>query len=157
MSIHASGESIAEDFAHQVVYGASSSLTRANGGGVVTALIAEAGPRGWDTLPVTRRNSIIVVGYARVAATAAAHAVREYFTITLRIDRNTHVVAAVDSTAATGLVRDWLAELLLGIDFSADLTGLLAEIEADYLGQGNGAIRQAIGDAWRRYAARTTR
>lgn len=121
------------------------------------AVIAEAAPPEWDTSPVTRHNSIIAVGYARVAATAAAHAVREYFTITLRIDRQTHVVTEVDSTAVTGLVRDWLAELLLGIDFSADITPLLAEIEADYLGQGNGAIRQAIGDAWRRYAGHTTR
>lgn len=123
----------------------------------MTALTAEAVPSGWDTSPVTRRNSIIVAGYARVATTAAAHAVREYFTITLRIDRKTHVVTEVDSTAVTGLVRNWLAELLLGIDFSADITPLLAEVEADYLGQGNGAIRQAIGDAWRRYAAHTTR
>lgn len=120
----------------------------------MTAIIADAAPLDWETAPMTRRNSIIVVGYARVATTAAAHAVQEYFTITLRIDRRTHVVAEVDSTAVTGLVRSWLAELLLGIDFSADITPLLAGIEADYLGQGNGAIRQAIGDAWRRYAAR---
>lgn len=119
--------------------------------------VADARPFPWETAPVTRRNSIIVVGYARVATTAAAHAVQEYFTISLRIDRRTHVVTEVDSTAVTGLVRSWLAELLLGIDFSADIDPLLAEIETDYLGQGNGAIRQAIGDAWRRYAGRATR
>jgi hypothetical protein len=108
-----------------------------------------------DTAPVTTRNDIIVVGYARVAATAASHAVQEYFTVSLRIDRPTSVVTEVDCTAATDLVRRWLAELLLGVDFSADIGPLLAEIEAAYLGQGNGAIRQAIGDAWRRYAGRT--
>jgi Domain of unknown function (DUF3870) len=106
-----------------------------------------------DTAPMTTRNDIIVVGYARVAATAASHAVQEYFTVSLRIDRRTGEVIEVDSTAATDLVRRWLAELLLGVDFGADIGPLLAEIEADYLGQGNGAIRQAIGDAWRRYAA----
>ena len=123
----------------------------------MTMIVAEPRPLHWDTAPVTRRDSIIVVGYARVASTAAAHAVQEYFTISLRVDRRTHVVTEVDSTAATGLVRGWLAEQLLGVDFSADITPLLAEIEVDYLGQGNGAIRQAIGDAWRRYAARGTR
>lgn len=123
----------------------------------MTAIVPESRPLHWDTPPVTRRDSIIVVGYARLATTAAAHAAQEYFAISLRIDRRTHVVTEVDSTAVTGLVRGWLAELLLGVDFSADITALLAEIEADYLGQGNGAIRQAIGDAWRRYAARGTR
>jgi hypothetical protein len=111
-----------------------------------------------DTAPVTTRSDIsrdiIVVGYARVAATAASHAVQEYFTVSLRIDRRTNVISDVDSTAATDLVKRWLAELLLGVDFGADIGPLLAGIEADYLGQGNGAIRQAIGDAWRRYATR---
>jgi uncharacterized protein DUF3870 len=123
----------------------------------VTAVVTEAASLRWDTAAVTSRNSIIVVGYARLATTAAAHAAQEYFAVSLRIDRRTHVVTEVDSTAVTGLVRGWLAELLLGVDFSADITALLTEIEADYLGQGNGAIRQAIGDAWRRYAARGTR
>jgi Domain of unknown function (DUF3870) len=120
-------------------------------------IVAEPRPLHWQTAAVTRRDSIIVVGYARVATTAAAHAVQEFLTISLRIDRRTHVVTEVDSTAATGLVRSWLAELLLGVDFSADITPLLAEIEVDYLGQGNGAIRQAIGDAWRRYAGHVTK
>jgi hypothetical protein len=103
------------------------------------------------------RSSVIVVGYARVSTAAASHAVQEYFSVSLRIDRRTGVVTEVDSTAVTGLVRGWLVELLLGIDFSADITPVLAEIEANYLGQGNGAIRQAIGDAWRRYGAHRSR
>jgi hypothetical protein len=122
----------------------------------VTSWIADAAATRCDTAPVTTRTSIIVVGYARVASTAASHAVQEYFTVSLRIDRRTHLVTEVDSTAVTGLVRNWLAELLLGIDFSADITAVLADIEAGYLGQGNGAIRQAIGDAWRRYGGSRT-
>jgi hypothetical protein len=118
-------------------------------------VIGLAAPAHCDTAPVTTRNDMIVVGYARVASTAASHAVQEYFTVTLRIDRRSGVVTEVDSTAVTELVKRWLAELLLGVDFSADIGPLLAEIEADYLGQGNGAIRQAIGDAWRRYATRS--
>ncbi|WP_281688976.1 DUF3870 domain-containing protein [Pseudonocardia thermophila] len=120
-------------------------------------IVAEVQPVHWDTAPVAKRDSIIVIGYARVAAGAAAHAVQEHLAISLRIDRETHVVTEGDSTAATGLVRRWLAELLTGVDFSADITPLLAEIETAYLGHGNGAIRQAIGDAWRRYAARAAK
>jgi hypothetical protein len=107
----------------------------------------------WQTAAVSVPNSVIVVGYARVATTAASHAVQEYFTVSLRVDRDSGLVTEVDSTAVTGLVRRWLAEVLLGIDFAGDIGPVLAEIEASYLGQGNGAIRQAIGDAWRRYGA----
>lgn len=107
----------------------------------------------WQTAAVRVSKSVIVVGYARVSTTAASHAVQEYFTVSLRVDRDSGLVTEVDSTAVTGLVRSWLAELLLGIDLGADIGPVLAEIEASYLGQGNGAIRQAIGDAWRRYGA----
>jgi Domain of unknown function (DUF3870) len=122
----------------------------------MTAVAVEAAPRR-QTAAVDARSSVIVVGYARVSTTSASHAVQEYFSVSLRVDRHTDVVTEVDSTAVTGLVRGWLAELLLGIDFSADITPVLAEIEANYLGQGNGAIRQAIGDAWRRYGAHRSR
>jgi len=50
-----------------------------------------------------------------------------------------------------------LADLLLGVDFSTDISHLLGEIEENYLGHGNGAIRQAIVDAWRRYGARISK
>lgn len=120
-------------------------------------ILTESRPRGWETAAVARHDSIIVIGYARVAAGAAAHAVQEHFTISLRIDRKTHVVTEVDSTAVTGLVRRWLADLLLGVDFSTDISHLLGEIEENYLGHGNGAIRQAIVDAWRRYGARISK
>ena len=119
----------------------------------MTAVIAGLALPRWDTPAMSTPRSLVVVGYARVANTAAAHAVQEYFTVALRVDAS-GVVIAVDSTAVTGLVRDWLAELLLGVDLSVGIEPVLAEIEATYLGQGGGAIRQAVGDAWRRYAAR---
>lgn len=122
----------------------------------MTAIAGEVGGRR-HTAAVDAPSSVIVVGYARVSTVSASHAVQEYFTVTLRVDRHTDVVTEVDSTAVTALVRGWLAELLLGTDFSADIAPVLAEIEASYLGQGNGAIRQAIGDAWRRYGAHRSR
>jgi len=120
---------------------------------MTAAMAGTAYPR-WETPGVSTPRSLVVVGYARVANTAAAHAVQEYFTVALRVDASSGVVTAVDSTAVTGLVREWLAELLLGVDLSVGIEPVLAEIDATYLGQGGGAIRQAVGDAWRRYGAR---
>jgi Domain of unknown function (DUF3870) len=97
--------------------------------------------------------SVIVVGYAKTPAGAAAHADHEFFTLSLRVDRATGAVMQVDSTARTGLVQEWLAELLLGVDLAADITAILTVIEQNYLGHGAGSIRQAVSDAWRRYAA----
>jgi len=102
---------------------------------------------------VATAGSVIVVGYAKVPVAAASHSSHEFFSISLRIDRETGEITEVDSTAVTGLVRHWLADLLMGVDFAGDIDPLLADIDATYLGHGAGSIRQAISDAWRRYAA----
>ncbi|MFC4950686.1 DUF3870 domain-containing protein [Pseudonocardia sp. GCM10023141] len=107
----------------------------------------------WQTAAMDPRTSVIVVGHAKVPALSASHAVQEYFTVSLRVDRATGVVTEVDSTAVTGLVRGWLAEVLLGVDLGGDITAALTEIEQAYLGHAAGAIRQATHDAWRRFAS----
>ncbi|HEY3472305.1 MAG TPA: DUF3870 domain-containing protein [Amycolatopsis sp.] len=100
-----------------------------------------------------RRASLIVVGYAKVPKTSAAHGVHEFLSVSLRIDRETGAVVEVDSTAISAMVRTWVSELLLGVDFTADITPVLAEIDANYLSNATGSLKQAIHDAWRRYAS----
>jgi hypothetical protein len=107
----------------------------------------------WHATSMDARNSVIVVGYAKVPATSASHGVHEYLSISMRIDRDTGVIAEVDSTAVTGLVRNWIAELLIGVDFRHDIEPITREIESHYLGHAAGSIKQAVTDAWRRYAA----
>jgi Domain of unknown function (DUF3870) len=107
----------------------------------------------WHADLVDPTGSVIVVGYAKVPATSASRSAHEYLSISLRVERGTGVVTDVDSTAVTALVRRWLAELLLGVDFGQDISAVTARIDRDYLGHGAGAIKQAVIDAWRRYAA----
>jgi len=97
---------------------------------------------------------LIVVGYAKVPAGSALRAHHEYLSVSLRIDQASGVVVEVDSTAVTALVRGWLSELLLGVDFAADIDHVLSVIEQNYVGLAAGSIRQAVADAKRRYAAR---
>jgi hypothetical protein len=51
------------------------------------------------------------------------------------------------------LVRGWIAELLVGRALSADPRPVIEQIDTSYLGHGSGPIKQAVTDAWRRYAA----
>lgn len=97
-------------------------------------------------------DSLIVVGYAKVPTASAAHGTHDLFSISMRVDRHTGVVTEVDCTAATTVARNWLGDLLLGANLNADPAPLQAIVEDNYLGQGGGAVRQAIADAWRRYA-----
>lgn len=100
---------------------------------------------------MTATDNLIVVGYAKASATSASGELHQLLSVCLRVDRDTGTVIEADSTAATGLVRSWLAELLVGVDLTGDLMPVLTTIERNYLGQGGGAIRQAVADAARRY------
>jgi hypothetical protein len=51
------------------------------------------------------------------------------------------------------MTRNWLASLLVGADLTADESGFLAAVDRYYLGPAAGTIKQAIRDAWRRYAS----
>ncbi|MBE3015242.1 DUF3870 domain-containing protein [Microbispora sp. NEAU-D428] len=102
---------------------------------------------------MSAHTSIIVVGYAKVPRTSAAYGAHDYLSVSLRIDRGTGRVVEVDSTAISPMVRNWLSELLLGVDFTADLRPTLAVIEQSYLSNATGSLKQALLDAWRRYAS----
>ena len=97
------------------------------------------------------RQHMIVLGYAKVPARSTTH---EYFSISLLVEPPGSTVLAVDSTAATGMAREWLASLLVGADLDGDDGPYLAAVDRHYLGPAAGSVKQAIRDAWRRYAAR---
>ena len=119
----------------------------------------EMAPPGLRVLPtcesvaMSANTSIIVVGYAKVPRTSAAYGASDYLSVSLRIDRGTGQIIEADSTAISPMVRTWLSELLLGVDFTADLQPILAVIEQSYLSNATGSLKQAILDAWRRYAS----
>jgi hypothetical protein len=106
-----------------------------------------------DAARMGQRASLIVVGYAKVPRTSGAHGAADLLAVSLRVDRETGTVVDVDSTAVSAVVRSWVADLLLGIDFSTDISGVLAEIDEHYLSNAAGSLKQAISDAWRRYAS----
>ena len=69
----------------------------------MSALTGQVADRRCETAVMNVPTSVIVVGYAKVPVASAAHTNHEYFTISLRVERNTGTVTEVDSTAVTGL------------------------------------------------------
>jgi hypothetical protein len=102
------------------------------------------------------RRHLIVLGYAKVPGQSTTHAHAAYFSISLVVEPPDSTVIAVDSTAATGLTRDWLSSLLMGADLTADDSPYLETVDRHYLGPAAGSVKQAIRDAWRRYASVST-
>ncbi len=109
-----------------------------------------------DTAPMDATSCTVTVGYARVAAGSTLRDTHEHLSVVLIVDNDTHRILEVDSTAVTGVVHRWLSSLLTGQDITAPLTNALHVIDTNYLGAAAGAIRQALLDAARRYAAHLT-
>lgn len=97
-------------------------------------------------------DDLIVVGYSKLPAASASHNIGELFALVLQVDAEHHVVA-VDCTAATSLMRQWLATGLIGADMTAGPAPIIEWIEQHYLGTAGGSIKQSVHDAWKRYAA----
>lgn len=117
----------------------------------------EAAPPAPPWHPGSMDPDVVVVGYGKVPNTSASHGSGDLLAVVLRVDPRTHRVTDVDSTAATQLVRTWLVTLLLGADVSSSPSALLDHVDAHYLGNAAGSLKQAISDAWRRYAASAAR
>jgi hypothetical protein len=100
------------------------------------------------------RTQVIVVGYAKLPSNSTARPTHELFSVSLLIEPPSSTVIAVDSTAATTMAQNWLASLLVGADLETDERPYLETVDSHYLGHAAGTIKQAIRDAWRRYAAR---
>jgi hypothetical protein len=106
----------------------------------------------WQSSLMNISNELVVAGYAKVPETSASRGTGDLLSVVLRIDPESHIVLAADSTARTELVRKWLQDMVVGIDFSKPVGDLLDRIERLYLGNASGSIRQAVQDAWRKYA-----
>jgi Domain of unknown function (DUF3870) len=96
---------------------------------------------------------MIVVGYAKVPAMSTSRGAHEYFSVSLLIEPPAATVLAVESTATTAMTREWLSSLLLGAELGQDETAFLETVDRHYLGPATGTVKQAIRDAWRRYAS----
>jgi hypothetical protein len=95
----------------------------------------------------------VVVGYARVTASAPASKVHDQFVLAMKVDPETHRVLATDCTAVTGVARQFVSDLLVGFDLARPVEEVLAVVDSSYLGFASGSIKQAIIDASRRYRA----
>lgn len=93
----------------------------------------------------------IVCGYARLPQATAAAQVYQMLTIAALIDKETDVIERASVTLVTPVAREFVEELLSGMHVLGDADKFLAEIEANYGGGAQKAIRQAYRDLCERY------
>lgn len=103
------------------------------------------------------QGDLVVVGYAKVPRTSGAYSSHEVLAVSLRVDRRTGTVTEADATVVSNVVRSWLADVLVGADITGDPAPVLALIDDGFLSNASGSVKQAVIDAWRRFAAHHVR
>lgn len=93
----------------------------------------------------------VVCGYARLPQATAAAQVYQMLTIAALIDKGTDVIEKASVTLVTPVARDFVEQLLSGIHILNDADQFLAELEVNYGGGAQKAIRQAYRDLCERY------
>ena len=102
-------------------------------------------------------REVVVSGYAKMPEGTGARAVYETLTISVAVDRETHVVQRADSTLITEIGRTWINENLVGVDLFEDPSPFLDAVERDFWGQSKSALAQGFRDLARRYASNVQR
>jgi hypothetical protein len=96
-------------------------------------------------------NRSIVCGYAKLPHTTAAAQVYQMVTIVVLVDRQTDTIEQASITLITDVARSFVEGLLVGSNLLDDQEHFLEEMEANYGGGAQKAVKQAYRDLCERY------
>ena len=71
--------------------------------------------------------------------------------VMLEIHKKNHIVVNVDSTFITDLARDYIKRMIVGTDFSKDISSLIKDVEKDCLIPSQQALIVALKVAYQKY------
>ncbi|GGF55649.1 hypothetical protein GCM10011519_31950 [Marmoricola endophyticus] len=93
----------------------------------------------------------MVAGYAQLPQSTGAGVMWRHLTIIVRVDPTTHRVVDASTTLATRIADEFVHQLLIGRDLTADQADLIGALEQRYFGNGRKAIIGACRDLTERY------
>ncbi|WP_285659318.1 DUF3870 domain-containing protein [Actinomycetospora sp. NBRC 106375] len=96
-------------------------------------------------------REVLVVGYAKLPEGTAARALYGTLAVGAIVEVGEHVVIDAWTTLAASHTNDWVSTRLIGTNLLTSADTFLDEIQANYWGSAQAAIRQAFRDLVRRY------
>jgi Domain of unknown function (DUF3870) len=96
-------------------------------------------------------NHCIVCGYAKLPHNTAAAQVYQMVTIVVLVDRETDTIEQASITLITDVAQSFVEGLLVGSNLLHDQERFQEEMEANYGGGAQKAVKQAYRDLCERY------
>ncbi|PWA08031.1 hypothetical protein DCC39_15820 [Pueribacillus theae] len=98
-----------------------------------------------------RMATVFISAYAKAPQNTVMYENNKQIGVMLEIHKQNHIVVNADATFITALTKDYLKRMVIGVDFSKDISPLLKGIEQDFLIQSQGALIVALKVAHQKY------
>lgn len=101
-----------------------------------------------------RMSTVLITAYAKAPQNTSMYENYKYVGIVLEIHKESHIIINAEFTFVTNLAQDFFKRMIVGYDFSKDISPLIEEIANDYLAPSQQAVIVALKVAHQRYKDR---
>ncbi|MCA1024619.1 MULTISPECIES: DUF3870 domain-containing protein [Cytobacillus] len=96
-------------------------------------------------------STAFLTAYAKAPQNTPMYENNKQIGIMLEINKQSHTIVNVDSTFMTGLAKDYLKRMIIGTDFSIDISDLILDIEMNCIIPSQQALIVALKVAHQKY------
>ena len=96
-------------------------------------------------------STVFISAYAKAPQSTPMYENNKQIGVMLEIHKENHTIVNVDSTFITNLARDYTKRIIVGTDFSRDISPLIKDIERDCIIPSQTALVVALKVAHQKY------
>jgi hypothetical protein len=95
--------------------------------------------------------TLLITAYAKAPQNTSMYENNKYAGIVLEIHKESHIIINAEFTFVTTLAQDYFKRMIVGFDFSKDISPLIEKVKSDFLAPSQQAIIVALKIAHQRY------
>lgn len=96
-------------------------------------------------------STVLVTAYSKAPQGTSMYEIYKHAGIVLEIEKDTHKIVDAEFTFVTGLAQNYFKRLLIGFDFSQDISILIKHINQHYFAPSTNSVAVALKFAQQRY------
>lgn len=96
-------------------------------------------------------TTLIVTAYAKAPQSTVMYEQHKYMGIILEIEKQSSIIVNVEVTVLTEIVKNYLKRMIVGYDFSKDISPLIETIEENYFAPSQNSLIVSLKVAHQRY------
>lgn len=96
-------------------------------------------------------STLIITAYAKAPQNTVMYEKHKHMGIVLEIEKQSSIIVKAEVTVMTEIVKNYLNRVIVGTDFSKDITPLIEILESNYFAPSQNSLIVALKVAHQRY------